>query len=190
MEADSARNNVKVGSRHVSVSTESEIVEAACNGDVNSFGKLYERYYTAMVWLAYSILADRNLAEDVAQETFAVACSELIRLKQPEKFANWLAAICRNVACRMAKQRKKEVLINDPLVVSERSNDDGHEKAVREAISNLPTPYKEVLILRYYNDMNYEQIASILGICISKVKGRLFRARRKLGKYLKQKGVE
>ncbi|MFC1677295.1 RNA polymerase sigma factor, partial [Planctomycetota bacterium] len=43
---------------------------------ISSFGELYERYYPTMVWIAYSILDDRNLAEDAAQETFAVACEK------------------------------------------------------------------------------------------------------------------
>ena len=93
MKADSAKNTVEVGSRHVDVETESGIVEAARNGDIDSFGRLYERYYAAMVWLAYSILAERDLAEDAVQETFALACHELVRLRRPEKFASWQAAI-------------------------------------------------------------------------------------------------
>ncbi len=93
MKADSAKNTVEVGSRHVDVRTESKIVEAACNGDIDSFGRLYERYYAAMVWVAYSILAEQDLAEDAAQEAFTLACHELGRLKRPEKFAGWLAAI-------------------------------------------------------------------------------------------------
>lgn len=169
---------------------ESQTVEAARKGDVESFGRLYERYYAAMVWLAYSILADRDLAEEAAQQSFAVACEELARLRRPDKFGAWLAAICRNVACQMAKQRKREVLTDDPPAVVEQSNDDSLEDVVREAIDGLPNAYREALILRYYNDMSYEQMSSVLGICRSKVKGRLFRAKRKVEEYLKRKGVK
>jgi len=54
--------------------SDSQLVTAALGGCVESFGQLYERYYSAMVALAYSVLADRHLAEDAAQETFAKAC--------------------------------------------------------------------------------------------------------------------
>jgi RNA polymerase sigma-70 factor (ECF subfamily) len=174
----------------VDAKEESQIVEAARKGDVDSFGKLYERYYAAMVWIAHSIVAERNLAEDAAQETFTVACHELVRLERPDKFSSWLAGICRNVAYQMARRRKKEVLANDPPAVVEQSNDESLQEKVREAIGALPKAYQEALMLRYWNDMSYEQIGPILGIGISKVKGRLFRARRKVEKHLRRKGFE
>lgn len=57
--------------------TGAELVEAACNGDVDSFGELYRRRYAALVGVAYRVLSDRHLAEDAAQEAFAVACRDL-----------------------------------------------------------------------------------------------------------------
>jgi len=99
------------------VEDESQIVEAAQGGDVGSLGILYERHYATMVWLAYSVLRDHSLAEDAAQEAFASACDELVALRRPEKFAGWLAAICRNVAYKMAKQRSREVTAHDKPVV-------------------------------------------------------------------------
>ena len=95
------------------------LVVSAQKGDIDSLGKLYEQYYTAMVWLAFSILTDRSLAEDAAQETFAIACQQLVRLKQPEKFASWLAGICRNVAFQMVRDRKKVVTTDDPPEAAE-----------------------------------------------------------------------
>ena len=174
----------------MSIRTESQIVEAACDGDVDSFGALYERYYAVMVWLAYSILPERNLAEDAAQETFAVACEELVHLKRPEKFAGWLAGICRNVAHQMARERKREALTNTAAAVVEQNNNDDLDGMVRQAICSLPEMYRQPLLLRYYNDMSYEQIGLVLGIARYTVKGRLFRARKKIAKYLKRKGFE
>lgn len=173
----------------MAIENESQIVESAQCGDVNSFGKLYKRYYTTMVWLAYSILEDYDLAEDTAQEAFACACDELIELKRSDKFGPWLAAICRNVACQMARRRNREVTLDDSLVVLEQSSDPGPEEAVRGAISSLQQMYREIIVLRYYNGMSYEQIALLLEIPRSKVKGRLFVARQKIGKYLKNKGL-
>lgn len=171
------------------VKDESQLVEAARRGDVGSLGILYERYYVTMVWLAYSVLKDHSLAEDAAQEAFALACSDLCGLRKPEKFAGWLAAICRNVAYKMTKQRSREVTARDTHEVLEQSSDDSHEEAVRQAIASLQQMHREVVILRYYNRMSYEQIESTLGIPESKVKGQLFAARRKIGKYLQSKGL-
>ena len=67
------------------------MVEAAQNGHLDSFAALYERYYSSMVALAYSVLADIHLAEDAAQQAFVIACHDLPRLKRKDKFAAWLA---------------------------------------------------------------------------------------------------
>ena len=77
---------------------ERQLVEDAVGGDIESFGKLCRRYYPAMVAIGYSILADHQLAEDVAQESFARALVNLRNLKDKRRFAPWLAAICRNVS--------------------------------------------------------------------------------------------
>lgn len=171
----------------MNIEDEAQMVEAARRGDVASLGRLYGRYYAAMVWLAYSVLRDHNLAEDAAQEAFAAACDELKALRRPEKFAAWLSAICRNVACKMARQRSREIKAHDMPGVQ--SRDDEREEAVREAIVGLQEMYREVVILRYYNRMSYEDIEAFLGIPRSKVKSRLFAARRKIGKYLDRKGL-
>ncbi|MHC4099173.1 MAG: RNA polymerase sigma factor, partial [Planctomycetota bacterium] len=77
---------------------DSTLVERACDGDTDSFTELCRRYYPAMVAVAHSIIGDRHLAEDAAQQAFAKAVCKLPQLKNKTKFAAWLAVICRNVA--------------------------------------------------------------------------------------------
>src|SRR3972149_8461138 len=85
--------------------TDAELVKAACNGDVSSFGELYRPHYAKAVGIAYCALSDRHLAEDAAQEAFAIACRDLGRLRRADRFASWLAAISRKVARRTARSR-------------------------------------------------------------------------------------
>ena len=73
--------------------SEEGLVEAAQNGRLDSFAALYERHYSSMVALAYSVLADRHLSEDAAQQAFAIACRNLPKLKSKDKFGTWLAGI-------------------------------------------------------------------------------------------------
>ena len=80
------------------------LVGRACNGDTDSFTELCRRYYPAMVAIAHSIIGDRHLAEDAAQQTFAKAVRQMSQLKNKSKFAAWLAAICRNVALDLAQR--------------------------------------------------------------------------------------
>jgi RNA polymerase sigma factor (sigma-70 family) len=170
--------------------TEQNLVEAARGGCVESFGRLYEYYYAPMVWLAYSVLADRSLAEDAAQEAFAKACAGLTGLRRSDRFGPWLGCICRNEAHQVLRTRRRSMAALDasePLVAPARN--DGHDEAVRHAVERLPAMYREVVVFHYYSDMSYEHIHQTLGISVDQVKGRLNRARKKISRALQRQGI-
>ncbi len=165
---------------------EALIVEAAQNGHLASFAALYERYYGCMVALAYSVLADRGLAEDAAQETFATACRDLPNLKSKDKFAAWLAGICRNITKQVQRSENRfVVLYDDAPAEGEKDND---ADLIRQAVWKLRAVHREPIVLRYYNGLSYEQISATLGISQQAVHGRLTRAKRKIAKHLKRNG--
>lgn len=168
------------------VKSEEFLVEAAQNGHLDSFAALYGRYYSCMVALAYSVLGDIHLAEDAAQETFAIACRSLPNLKSKDKFAAWLAGICRNVARQMGRTKGKLTALNE-LTPAENEKDDRRD-VIRRAVWQLRAFYKEPIVLRYYDNLPYDKIASMLGISPQAVHGRLTRAKRKIAKYLKRNG--
>jgi len=169
---------------------EKQIVLAARNGDVASLGILYQRHYPAMVWLAYSVVLNREQAEDIAQETFTVVCRKLIHLKKPERFAAWIATICRHLAVDAVRrtQKEKSQLDEPAFCTSPMKNDD--KQALHQAISTLPQMYREIVILHYFNHMSYQQLGLALDISIHAVKGRLSRARKKISVYLQNNGFE
>ena len=117
------------------LNSETQLVEAAQNGHLESFGALYERYHSPMVALAYSMLADRDLAEDAAQEVFAIACQDIGNLKSKERFAAWLAGICRNISRQMLRANKSRRVApdNEPAVVRRDDTEDRRE-AIRSAM--------------------------------------------------------
>jgi len=125
----------------VKENTETTLVRAALNGDADSFGRLCERHYSAMVAIAYSRLCDRDLAEDAAQEAFFVAFRNISKLKKETYFSRWVAGICRNIACDMAKARirDKALAIADcePLSKNESGGCEDVE-IVRSIIAELP----------------------------------------------------
>jgi len=164
------------------------LVEAARNGHLDSFGALYQRYYSSMVALAYSILADRDLAEDAAQESFVVACRDLSNLKSKDKFGPWLAGICRNIARQMLRAKGKTILINVEHSSESQDDREQHRDAICRSVWKLPASDRELIVLRYYDNMPYEQIAQVLDISVQAVNGRLIRAKRKIAKYLKRNG--
>ena len=168
---------------------ERELVEAASGGDPESFGELCRRYYAAMVAIAYAVLSDHQLAEDAAQESFARALVRVRSLKDRAKFAPWLAAICRNVAKDMAAARARQTSTEDISQVAQRNSDDESSKQVRQAIERLPARTKELIVLRYYDNLSYERMASVLGISPAAINGKLTRAKRKMAEYLRRNGL-
>ena len=166
-----------------------ELVQAARAGDLDSFGKLCEGYYAPLVAVAYSVLRDHQLAEDAAQEAFARGLVSLGRLKEPGKFAPWLAQICRNAAADMARARRPQVDVEDLAPTPYRGTDEFVGQIVRQAVDRLPASMKEVVVLRYRSNCSYEQISAVLGLSKTAINGRLTRAKRKLARYLRRQGV-
>jgi RNA polymerase sigma-70 factor (ECF subfamily) len=142
-----------------------------------------------MTAVAYSALRDHQLAEDAAQEAFARALVNLGRLKTPEKFAPWLAQICRNVAVDMGRARKRTTDVDELPAIQDEPDLDSPVEVVRRAIDDLPESMREALILRYYHERSYEQISAVLGLSKSAINGLLTRAKRKLAKSLRRTGA-
>ena len=175
---------------------DAELVAAAREGDTDSFAELYRRYYVAAVGIAYSKLSDRHLAEDAAQEAFAVVCRDLSRLRRDDKFVHWLNAICRKVACRLVTWKARSGSPEDlPWAVAGDHGNDGADaredraKLVRQSVRRLSASAREIVVLRYFSGLSHEQIAVVLGISAQAVHSRLCRARRKMGDFLKRNGV-
>ena len=167
---------------------ERQLVDAAFAGDIESFGELCRRYYGPMVAIAYSVLGDHQLAEDAAQESFARALVSLRKLKNRTRFAPWLAAICRNVAKDMVAAKARRINAADLPQAAEGGGHNENGMLIRRAIEQLPGPTRELIVLRYYNNLSYEEIGSVLEISKASINGRLTRAKRKMADYLKRNG--
>ncbi|MEJ2703769.1 MAG: sigma-70 family RNA polymerase sigma factor [Sedimentisphaerales bacterium] len=172
------------------LNSETQLVEAAQNGQLESFGALYERYHSPMVALAYSMLADRDLAEDAAQEVFAVACREIRSLKSKERFAAWLAGICRNVSRQMLRAgRIKPAVLGGGYTAPSGADAQDRREAIRRAVWSLREAERELIVLRYFDGFSQARISEVLGLSPQAVNGRLVRAKRKIAKYLKRNGL-
>lgn len=171
------------------------LVNAALSGDLAAFGCLCDKYYSPMVALAYCVLYDHHLAEDAAQETFARALQNLRKLSDKEKFASWLARICRNVAVDLARFRSRDtkgdfsIATQDFPSPAAPANDNCEITAVREVISRLPAAERELIVLRYYNSMSFEAMADVLGLSKTVINTRLCRARKRIAQLLRNKGI-
>ncbi len=165
------------------------LVRRALLANPESFGELCRRYYHPLVAVADSILLDHHLAEDAAQEALAAACRQLPRLKQPERFGPWVAAICRNVAKDMLRDRRKQrVPVENCEPQTADCREDGQSEILTEALQQLPQRLREVVFLRFYNEMSYEKMAQVLGATPESIDGRLRRAKKRIAAYLARRG--
>jgi len=166
---------------------DSILVKAAVDGDIDGFTALCQRYYQPMVSIAQSYLYDRHCAEDAAQQALAKAYFNLSKLKKANQFSKWLMAICRNEAKDMAKKRSKQELksIDDiGLMSKSRRNSDRYVEIVQNVIETLPHKSRELIYLRYYDQLSYQKISRILGISQQAVNGRLRRIKKVIAKKL------
>ena len=170
----------------MNLNSETQLVEAAQNGHLESFGVLYEHYHSAMVALAYSVLGNRDLADEAAQETFATACQKLGTLRHSDKFAGWLASICRNTARNILRSKRKTEAWNFQKRTENENIEEDRRDLIREAVGKLRSADRELIVMRYYDGFSQAQISNVLDISPSAVNGRLVRAKQKIAMYLKR----
>jgi len=169
---------------------DSALVEQAVGGDGDSFTELCRRYYGALVAIGHSILGDRHLAEDAAQQTFAKAAVNLPKLRKADQFGRWVAAICRNEARDLARARQVVRMDGEMPAVEPESDRLAVAEVVKKALGRLSSEAREVVFLRFYDGLSYDQISEVLGISEQAINGRLRRAKRKLAEYLRRDGFD
>ncbi|CEP67457.1 RNA polymerase sigma factor, region 2 [Moorella glycerini] len=167
--------------------------KTVCSPEIQQI--IYESFFDRVYRCALSLTRDPAAAEEVAQETFMIAFEKYHQLRDPAKIGAWLVAIALNVARANYNQSKKVVPLNPDDIARVRDNycwqnmeklleDREIVQDLKEAISELPMEFKEVLILKYYTEMEVEEIAFLLEIPLGTVKSRLSRARERLRKML------
>jgi RNA polymerase sigma-70 factor (ECF subfamily) len=180
--------------------SDAALVELVLNGDQNVFAVLVERYKDAVQNLAYRMLGNVTEAEDVAQEAFVRAYTQLSTYKTMHKFSTWLLSIASHLAIDQLRRRRFLALplddvpflewIPDVVVGPEQSALQGEQQdEVQKYLQKLPAKYRAVIVLRYWYDFSYEEIATALNLTQQLVKARLHRARELLARYMKQNQV-
>lgn len=172
-----------------------ELVELVLAGDTNIFATLVERYKDAVQNLAYRMLGNITEAEDVTQEVFVRAYTQLATYKPAHKFSTWLLSIASHLAIDQLRRRRFLALPLEDVPLLEWITDlgTGPEQSALEGeqhdeiqvyLQRLPGKYRAVIVLRYWYDLSYEEIAQALRLTPALVKARLHRARELLARYM------
>jgi RNA polymerase sigma-70 factor (ECF subfamily) len=158
---------------------DSELVERTKEGDDDAFDEIVRRYQNFIYRQAWGYLRDDDSAKDVTQDVFIKAYEGVRHLKAASGLRRWLYSICRNHCLNAIRKRKAERDLR-PEPPAGPGPDVALRVYLKDLISHMDDPYREVIMLRYYGDLTYDEIAEVLDISVDNVKVRLFRARNRL----------
>jgi RNA polymerase sigma-70 factor, ECF subfamily len=175
------------------VNEEQVWLDQARRGDKAAFGKIIEAYQGPVYNLAYRMLNNSGEAEEAAQEAFIRAYTRLDSYNPEHKFSTWLLSITSNYCIDLIRKRRAILLsIDEPLpphpsLMSEKSASpepqlvqSEQEEMVQALLAELAPEYREAVVLRYWHELSYEEIAEMMDTTVSAIKSRLFRARKQL----------
>ncbi|HEV7684414.1 MAG TPA: sigma-70 family RNA polymerase sigma factor [Pyrinomonadaceae bacterium] len=167
-----------------------DLIRRARAGDQEAFRLIFERYARPVLSFIHDLVGHRDLAEELAQETFVRAYKGLQNIKDETKLSSWLFGIGRNVAREALRSRQKEnqswvdsTLLNrevpDPTQISPAQDllDKEMNAAMRGALALLEDDWRTVFVLKIFQQCSYQEIADITGFSIGKIKTDLHRAR-------------
>jgi len=171
--------------------TDQELVQRTLAGELSAFEKLVCRYQQAVFSIVFRILRNKEEAEDIVQESFIKCYQSLDKYDQGRPFTPWLYRIASNLALTRVRQLKKQRLIPWETASSQLADRNAVNPAasleaveIKQEVSSYLAKLKPldqlVIILRYYQDLNYDEIACILDTTHNNVEVRLCRARQRL----------
>lgn len=179
-----------------------EIVQEVLNGNKDLFEVLVTRYEKPIFNYVYGMVRQRQDAEDLTQEAFVRAFFALRTYNNSFEFSTWMYRIARNVCLDHFRRQKIRSFFSLNTPVGEEEEDEFGDflpqgkdpeegvlqgellERVLQAVGQLPFKFREVIILRYIEELSYEEIAQILGIPVGTVKTYLHRAKAKLKELL------
>jgi RNA polymerase sigma-70 factor (ECF subfamily) len=162
--------------------TDLALIQKILAGDAEAYSQLVDRHYDRCARIAVRILGNREDAEEAIQDAFLRAYKALGDYEDRERFAAWLTRIvvnqCRTVLAR-TRRREAVFLDVDPVALdlaAESAPTGGHWPALEEALARLPLEQREAIVLRYADDLTYEEMSRITGAGESALKMRVQRA--------------
>lgn len=172
------------------MASDAELLEQMRMNNQQAFAELYERHKTGIYRYCLKMLTDHAAAEDATHETFLKMFTHAGTLQNPNVLHAWLLSIARNEALSFFRRQKRNGARTDNDVWTDQTPHDMTVRAetteiIQSLLCQLKTEYREVLVLRQFEQLSYTEIASMTGDTESSVKSRLFKARKALMEKLK-----
>lgn len=185
--------------------TDEQLVQIAVSENTDAFGEIVKRWERKIFALCYGMLNREDEARDAAQETFIAAYRNLANFRGEAKVSSWLHRIAVN-QCLTKKRRQKtrsETFLDDEKNEEERffvapegdaptNNFETNEKAqiVRQAVNSLPADLRQIIVMKEFEEMTFQEISDTLEIPLSTVKSRLYTALKQLRMKLEKSSLE
>lgn len=196
-ETKGAHDSVSTTTGHPNEHAEQAWILAARRGDRRAYGRLVEAYQVPVYNLAYRMLGNGQEAEEAAQEAFLRAYRRLETYEPDRKFRNWILSITSHYCIdRLRRRRFTWLSLEDNPTMSWLTSDDERpddaalrsETAaeVRSLLQYLEPGYRTPIVLRYWHDMSYKEIAETMELTEAAVKSRLHRARAQLATLIEE----
>ncbi len=182
--------------------SDQELAERAISGDTRAYEQLVVRHQRLVYHVLWSRGGDPQEIEDMAQETFLRAWERLHTFDPTQPFKAWIARVATNLAIDHYRARsRRPILVDlpdeetaplqsgdvDPALVAQSLDD---QRGLLRALQQVPPLYREALVLRFVEDLPYDEIATALDLPLGSVKTRIFRGRELLKQRLIAAGRE
>jgi len=176
--------------------TDVELVQQFQNGDESAFNHIVRRYQEKVYWVARRYVTDHDVADEVTQEVFCKAYESLRGFRKDSSLYTWLYRITVNIALNSLRRQKireyfriEEMFeVEDVQAVAPDEALERQEQRtlINEAVARLPEKQKAVFVLRYFEELPYEDIAKILKTSVGGLKANYFHAVKKIQEYVKR----
>ncbi len=175
------------------MTSDAELVRQTCAGRTEAYTELVRRWAARITALCHARVGRAHVADDLAQETLLRGFRALASLNDPERFGPWLCGIALRICLDWLKAKKNAQIpfsalgddrhpddfLHDPRpsVATELERDDERRQLLAE-VEALPEDYRKVVMLYYYEDVTYRDVAELLGVSTATVNARLTKAQR------------
>ena len=159
-------------------------------GDKAAFARLIERYQRPLRYFISRLLDDAQASEDILQDTWLTVIGRIHGLKKPEAFSVWLYRIARNKIYHQLRKKKVWSELNENIPAPNENEDDVVSlediAKVHRCLKMLRPEHKEVLMLRFLEQMSYQQISQVVNCNLGTIRSRIYYAKLALKKELEK----